>query len=75
MHTCDKRKTRTDIATSFPRFIIEDGFTELDELWSPTVRESGAQVTERARKVLDVVFQNDRDALCKMNSVYFIYFK
>ena len=66
VHTCDKRKTRTYIAASYPHFIIEDGFTELDELWSPTVRESEAQVTERARKVLDVVFQNDIDALCKM---------
>jgi len=63
VHTCDKRKTRTYIATSYPHFIIEDGFTELDELWSPTVRESAAQVAERARKVLDVVFQNDIDAL------------
>ena len=74
VHTCDKRKTRTYIATSYPRFIIEDGFTELDELWSPTVRESTAQVAERARKVLDVVFQNDIDALCKINLFYFVHF-
>jgi hypothetical protein len=72
VHTCDKRKTRTYIATSYPHFIIEDGFTELDELWSPTVRESEVQVAERARKVLDVVFQNDIDGLCKMNSILFI---
>ena len=72
MNTCNKRKTRTYIASSYPHFIIEDGFTELDELWSPTVRESEVQVADRARKVLDVVFQNDIDALCKMNSVYFI---
>lgn len=71
MHTCDKRNTRTYIATSYPHFNIEEGFTELDELWSPTIRESNAQVTERARKVLDLVFQNDIDALCKMNSVRF----
>ena len=75
MHTCDKRRTRTYIATSYPHFIIEDGFTELDELWSPTIRESKARVAERARKVLDLVFQNDIDALCKMNSVYLIHFK
>ena len=75
MQTCNKRKTRTYIATSYPRFIIEDGLTEIDELWNPTVQESEAQVAERARKFLDVVFQNDIDALCKMNSVYFIHFK
>lgn len=75
MHTCDKRDTRTYIATSYPHFIIEDGFTESDELWSQTERESEAQVAERARKILDVVFQNDTDTLCEMNSVYFIHFK
>jgi hypothetical protein len=62
MFTSDKRKTRTYIATSFPHFIIEDGFSELDELWDPTVRETEKQVAERARKVLDVVFLNDIDA-------------
>jgi hypothetical protein len=74
VHTCNKRKTRTYIATSFPHVIIEDALTELDELWSPTVQESEAQVAERARKVLDVVFQNDIDALCNM-TLYFIHFK
>jgi len=62
VQTCNKRKTRTYIATSYSRFIIEDGLTELDELWTPTVQESVAQVAERARKVLDVIFQNDIDA-------------
>ena len=75
MHTCDKRQTRTHIATSYPHFIIEDGFTELDELWSPTVRESEKQVAERARKILDVIFQNDKDTLCKIELLcLFIYF-
>jgi len=63
VETCNKRRTRTYIATTFPHFTIEDGFTELDELWNPTVAESTAQTAERARKVLDVVFQNDIDAL------------
>jgi hypothetical protein len=71
VHTCDKRQTRTYITTSYPHFIIEDGFTELDELWSPTVRESEEQVAERARKVLDVVFQNDIDTQCKIYSCPF----
>lgn len=71
MSTCDKRKPRTYIASSFPHFVIEEGFTELDELWSPTVRESTTQVAERARKVLDDIFQKDIDAQCKTNSVIF----
>ena len=65
MHTCDKRNTRTYIATSYPHLTIEEGFTELDELWDPNIRESKAQVAERARKVLDLVFKNDTNALCK----------
>ena len=73
VYSCDKRQSRTYIANSYPHFIIEDGFTELDELWSPTVRESEKQVAERARKILDVVFQNDIETLCKMISVYFIF--
>ena len=71
MSTCDKRKPRTYIASSYPHFVIEEGFTEFDELWSPTVRESTKQVAERARKVLDVIFQNDIDAQCKTNSFHF----
>ena len=67
MHTCDNRKTRTYIANSYPCFVIEDGFTESDELWSPTVSESEEQVADRARKVLDGVFQKkDKDAQCKL---------
>ncbi|KAF8802203.1 phosphoglycerate mutase [Phlegmacium glaucopus] len=63
VHTCDKRDTRTYIATSYPHFVIEEGFTELDELWHPTIRESKVQVAERARKVLDVIFEKDINAL------------
>ena len=67
MSTCDKRKPRTYIASSFPHFAIEEGFAESDELWSPTIRESTTQVAERARKVLDFIFQKDIDAQCKTN--------
>ena len=52
--------------------MIEEGFTELDELWHPTIRESKAQVAERARKVLDVIFEKDTNALCRMNSSFFL---
>ena len=65
MATCDKRKPRTYIASSYPHFMIEEGFTELDEFWNPTIRESTTQVAERARKVLDFIFQKDVDAQCK----------
>jgi len=60
-HTCDKRKTRTSIAASFPRFEIEEGFSEQDNLWTPE-RESDGHVAFRARKVLDHIFSHDRES-------------
>ena len=74
MNTCNKRRTKTYIATSYPHLIFEDGFTELDELWTPTFQESKPQIAERARKVLDVIFKNDIDAQCKMNLFFFYSF-
>ncbi|PPQ72225.1 hypothetical protein CVT24_002353, partial [Panaeolus cyanescens] len=58
-HTCDKRNTRSYIASAFPSFEIEEGLTEQDELWDADVRETKAQVSHRARKVLDLVFEKD----------------
>lgn len=57
-HTCDKRQTRTRIHADFPQLIFEEGFAEEDELWTP-VRETEAHIDERARKVLDRVFDQD----------------
>ncbi|KAL0567180.1 putative phosphoglycerate mutase pmu1 [Marasmius crinis-equi] len=61
VHTCDMRRSRTYIRTTFPRFDIEKGFTEEDELWTPDVRESDAHVAGRAKSVLDVIFENQDD--------------
>ncbi|KAF9034323.1 phosphoglycerate mutase [Panaeolus papilionaceus] len=61
VHTCDKRNTRSYIASAFPSFEIEAGLTEQDELWDADVRETKAQVAERAGRVLDWVFENDRN--------------
>jgi broad specificity phosphatase PhoE len=57
-HTCDKRNTRTYIASTYPNFTIEDGFTEEDELWTPE-RETERHMEERARNVLDTIFEDD----------------
>ncbi|KIL58025.1 hypothetical protein M378DRAFT_112451 [Amanita muscaria Koide BX008] len=61
VHTCDRRKSRTYITQTFPAFQIEDGFTEEDELWHPDKREAPSQVVQRAKKVLDRIFETDRD--------------
>ncbi|KAG5641717.1 hypothetical protein DXG03_004404, partial [Asterophora parasitica] len=61
VHTCDKRRTRTYIRKTFPQFNIEHGFSENDPLWEADVRETDAHIAGRAKKILDLVFQNDRD--------------
>jgi len=67
VHTCDKRNTKSYIAKSHPSFTIEEGFTEADELWNPTVRETKAEVSIRARSVIDKIFREDPEATCKSN--------
>jgi hypothetical protein len=74
VHTCDKRNTKSYITVSYPHFIVEEGFTEVDEIFHPTIRESKAQVAERAQKVLDVIFEKDINALCKMELCPFHFF-
>ncbi|TFK22033.1 phosphoglycerate mutase [Coprinopsis marcescibilis] len=59
VHTCDKRSARSFIHKEFPKYTIEDGFTEEDELWSPDVRETKAEVADRAGIVLDRIFDEN----------------
>lgn len=64
VHTCDKRRTKTYIESTFPTFQIEHGFSEEDLLWEAEVRESRTHVEERAKEVLDMIFNNDGE-LCR----------
>ncbi|KZP29798.1 phosphoglycerate mutase-like protein [Athelia psychrophila] len=66
-HTCDKRQTRTRIHADFPQLIFEEGFAEEDELWTP-VRETEAHIDERARKVLDRVFDQDPETFISITA-------
>ncbi|KAI0042679.1 hypothetical protein FA95DRAFT_1499809, partial [Auriscalpium vulgare] len=59
-HTCDKRRTRTEIKADFPEAEFEEGFSEEDELWTWT-RETKAHVIERAKIVLDRIWEKDAD--------------
>lgn len=58
IHTCDKRRTKSEIAAKYPEdgLTFEEGFTEEDLLWEADVRESREHDRERARSVLDRVF-------------------
>lgn len=57
VNTCDKRRTRSYIEKRFPEFDIENGFTEEDELWEKDRRETEEEMEDRARKVMDLVFE------------------
>jgi len=59
IHTCDKRRTRSYIHERFPDYEFEEGFEEEDKLWDPEIRETKSQVAERARRVLDYIFEKD----------------
>ncbi|KAI0005472.1 histidine phosphatase superfamily [Russula compacta] len=59
-HTCDMRRTQSELESEFPDFDFEDGFEEEDVLWT-TKRETKKHSEKRAKQVLDRIFQNDRD--------------
>ncbi|PFH53324.1 hypothetical protein AMATHDRAFT_187957 [Amanita thiersii Skay4041] len=59
VHTCDKRNVKQYIEKAFPLFEIEDGFTEEDELWDPNIRETRDQVVQRAKAMIDTIFETD----------------
>lgn len=68
-HTCDKRRTRSEIHSNFPGFAFEEGFEEEDMLWSPE-RETKENTEVRATLFLDKVFTNDCDATCTFTSIF-----
>lgn len=61
VHTCDRRRSRSDIQAAFPEYHFEEGFTESDRLWTPHYRETHDDIDRRAKHVLDMIFQNDRE--------------
>ena len=69
IHTCNKRQTRSYIQQTFPKYIIEDGFTEEDELWKSDIREAWADADVRAKAISDMVFENDKDH-CKDHQLF-----
>ncbi|KAI1103165.1 phosphoglycerate mutase-like protein [Jackrogersella minutella] len=58
-HTCDRRSTKTWIASNYPGFRIDPSLTENDELWDADRRETEGEAVDRARRFLDDVFNND----------------
>ncbi|KAF2437956.1 phosphoglycerate mutase-like protein [Karstenula rhodostoma CBS 690.94] len=63
VHTCDRRSGRSYIASAYPAFEIEDGFTEEDELWKADVRESLDEHIVRATQLLETLFEHEDDGI------------
>jgi broad specificity phosphatase PhoE len=68
VHTCDRRSGKSFIANRYPNWKIEDGFSEEDPLWKASERESNAGQDVRSRKVLDDVFEHDRNTWISVSS-------
>lgn len=67
VHTCDKRLPRSTIAAAYPRFRIEEGFTEEDELYKDDYRETVAEISVRMNLALQQIFSEtsrDDDVVC-----------
>ncbi|KAJ5306084.1 hypothetical protein PENANT_c024G05074 [Penicillium antarcticum] len=67
-HTCDKRSTASAIKCEYPEYIIEQGFTEADELWDAKTRESDQDRDARLRRFLDDVFDTDENVFVSMTA-------
>ncbi|KAK3315545.1 histidine phosphatase superfamily [Apodospora peruviana] len=68
IHTCDRRRTRTEICESHPEFTVEDGFAENDELWKPDVRETLAEHVVRVEALLADLFANDDETIISVTA-------
>lgn len=59
LHTCDKRRSKQYLHTTYPDFTFETGFQEDDELWGPVYEETFEQQIVRLRGVLDSIWYNE----------------
>lgn len=67
-HTCDRRGSKTYIHNAFPKYKIEPGFTETDQLWEALHAETSVDQDIRSKKVLDDVFSSDDSTYISITS-------
>lgn len=68
VHTCDRRSSRTVIREAFPQWEIEEGFSEVDELWRAEHRETFAEHDLRTQGLLDDVFARERGVVVSLTA-------
>jgi len=59
-HTCNKRRTLSELQPEFPDVAFEEGFEEEDVLWTEEF-ENDESLERRAKLVLGRIFQKDCD--------------
>ncbi|KAI4228604.1 MAG: hypothetical protein L6R40_008115 [Gallowayella cf. fulva] len=67
-HTCDRRGTKSYIQSAFPKYKIEPGFAETDQLWQAYHGETQVDQDIRSRAVLDDVFSSDSETYISITS-------
>jgi len=68
VHTCDRRSTKTHIASTFSHVTFEPGFSDADLLWEKDYREPDSARRYRLSRFLDDVFAIDEDVVVSMTS-------
>jgi broad specificity phosphatase PhoE len=63
VHTCDKRSSKTFIASTYPSFNIDPGFSEDDKLWKPDVRETFEEHVVRSKNLLNEIFNEKKESV------------
>lgn len=59
LHTCDQRRSKFYLETTYPNYTFECHFRENDTLWGPVYEETSAQQTLRLRLVLDTLWAQE----------------
>jgi broad specificity phosphatase PhoE len=67
-HTCDRRSSKTYIASQFPTYKFEPGFAEYDQLWTGVKAETNIGQDYRSKTVLDQIFSSDKSTYMSFTS-------
>ena len=68
LHTCDKRSSRSAIASEHPQFNFEDAFSEDDLLWTADYQETNSQQAQRTQRILNELFATDPSAFISITA-------
>ena len=68
VHTCDRRSTKTHIASTFPHLTFEANFSDPDPIWEADYREPASARRYRLAQFLDDIFANDDKIFLSLTS-------